>query len=143
MDGIKDETAPRTKQLEALANLPANVVGRPKRQGALGIYSSTPESDSLTKLSLQLLGIHVGRRALHRVHDVESRGDEIFNQIEDRSAGVDESLPRGVLVHPVVNLLVEGKKQFTVSFRRHKRPVLRAEIGAGQVSCGGAVPTAW
>src|SRR5208337_5357466 len=109
-------------------------------QGPLSIYSPTPESDSLTEISLQLTRVHEGSRGLNGVQDVESRGNEIFNQVEDRPAGVEESFPRRMLVYPVVRLLVKGKKQFPVSFRRQKGPVLGAEIGTGQIGHGGAIP---
>ena len=65
------------------------------------------------------------------VEDVESGLDQVGQQSDDRTAGVDKGLPGGVGVHPVVDAAVKGHVEVTVGPGGDERPFLGAKVGAG------------
>ena len=91
-----------------------------------------PECDFVAELILQRPRGHAGRRTLDRIENVEPGFNQVGHQCDDRTAGVNESLPRRMFVDPIVHLTVEWLKQLAIAGRTDERTVLRAEIRARQ-----------
>src|SRR5271166_7038749 len=72
VDGVKDESAVRPEDVDPLAALPVDLVGRSERQRVLRVDPASPEHDSAAEFPLQADWVHLGGGALHRVEDVES-----------------------------------------------------------------------
>ena len=110
VDRIKDETPSRTKCSDPLADLLPNLLGRTERKGGLRVHTPSPESDAVAEFAFQVIGIHAGGGALNGIEHIETRGDEIINQRPNGTATVDEGLPSGISVYPIVDQFVKRKK---------------------------------
>ena len=84
VDWVKDKPAAWSEDLHALVHLLADLLGRTEGQGVLGIHAAAPEGDPAAKLVGQDLRVHAGCGGLHRVQDVETRIDEIREQVRER-----------------------------------------------------------
>ena len=114
MNRIEHQSPTPTEDLQSLPHLLSDLRGRAEGQGPLGVHAPSPEHKPVPVLLLQQAGIHPRRGALHRIEDVEPGLDEILDQRLHTATGVDEGLPTGVRVHPVVHPLVEGLEELTI-----------------------------
>src|ERR1017187_1581333 len=130
VDRIEHEPAAGRKDLAAAQHFLPHLLRRTKGQGLLGIHASAPEHQARTILALQFGGLHACRRTLHRVDDIEAGLDEALKEALHAAAGMFETSPAGIGVHPAVDLLVVGKPQLAKAGHGAERRSLRAEIGA-------------
>jgi len=93
VDRAEDKPPSPAKNLDPFLNLASDFFRSPKGKGLLGIDAASPEGHAIPESSLQFYWIHLGRRALDRVQNVEAGFDEIFDECIDRAAGVDKGLP--------------------------------------------------
>ena len=111
VDGVEDESAAATEDLDPLADFLADRLGRAEGERLLRVHAATPERQPGAEFLFQHCRIHPRGGALHGVKDVEPGFDQVRQKSDHRSAGMDESLPRGVLVDPVVDAAVVGLKR--------------------------------
>src|SRR5581483_2212195 len=114
VDRAEHEAAAGPEDAHALPDLRAHLLGRAEREHGLRLDAAAPEGDAVAEGSLQLGRVHLRRRRLHRVEDVEAGLDEVVEQAPDRAVGVHEALPGGVRMDPLVHTPVERLEQVAV-----------------------------
>src|ERR1035437_841480 len=117
-NAVEHESPARREDLAPAQNLLPDFSRCPEGQNLLCIHPSTPEDELLPKLRFQLLRLHSSGGALHRIEYVETGLDKGRQKLEDRTAGMFESLPGRVDVNPVVDLFVVWKVQVAESLYR-------------------------
>ena len=133
---------PSRLKIDPLPDLAAHFVRRAEGKRLLRVDAAAPEGDPRAEPVLERLRIHARRRTLHRIEDVEAGVDEVVDQGHDRAAGVDERLPGGMLVDPVVDAAVERLVQAAIALGIDEGAGLRAEIGARDKTTETRSPTA-
>ena len=97
--------------------------------------------EAMAKLAFQAGRVaHLPGRDLHRVEDVEAAGDEIGEERPHGAAGVLESLPPRMPVHPLVLDLEERNVQLAEQLRGEQLRVLRPVVRAVQPQHVDVVP---
>jgi len=71
------------KDANAIGNLRPYCLRLAVGQRMLRVHPTTPESDALAKLALEVVWIHQCGRTLYRVHDVKARLEKIWNKSHD------------------------------------------------------------
>src|SRR5208283_6179123 len=130
---IEYEPAAGREDLAAAQYFLAHFLRRAERQGLLCIHAPAPEDQARAVLPLQPGRLHPGRRTLYRVDNVETGLDEAFEKPLHTAAGMFETFPASVAVHPVVDAFVIGKPEFAEGGDGAERRGLRAEIRSAEV----------
>jgi hypothetical protein len=102
VNAIENETSAGPKSSQALTDFIPNVFASAEGKRALGIHATAPEGNPVTEFRFELSWIHVRRRALDGVENIESGRYKIFHERPHRATGMYERLPECMLVHPVV-----------------------------------------
>src|SRR5208282_2588343 len=106
---------------------------RAERQGLLRVHAPAPEHQARAVLALQFGRVHARRRALHGVHHVETGLEEALEETLDAAAGMFETFPGCMRMHPVVDALVVREPKLAKGGDRAECRGLGAEIGAADV----------
>src|SRR5271157_3672333 len=78
---VKDESPARREDFTPAQDLFPDLCRRSKGQNPLRIHSSAPEDDLISKIRLQLLGLHSRSGALHGIENVETGLDQGWNEL--------------------------------------------------------------
>ena len=134
VDGVENEPAAGSEDVNLLANLVAHLVRCPERERFLRIDSSAPKDKLAAELLFEPFGVHACRRTLNGIQNIKTTFDQCREKLEDRPAGVLEGFPGRICMNPTVQRLVIGKPEFPERFFGTKKRLLRTEIRTAKIN---------
>lgn len=130
VDGTEHVAAAFAQDADDALDLVADLLRGAEGQDLQGVDGAA-EDDVLAKLGLERLQVrHLARRGLDRVEDIHAHLDEVWDERQDVTVGVEHDFGPGVLFNEGNIVRVDGLEDGAVHLGRHEQAGVHAQVVA-------------
>ena len=130
MDLLEDKASTRRQRSHPLADMLLQRLRSVQSKSGLGIATSAPEDQVASKLSFQSCRVHSLAGRLNGINAIQSRFDQVGQQLADSSAAMERHFDIGQLFGPLPQVLWRGLKNSRYILRGYERAGLHSQVVA-------------